>query len=358
MGAGTLLLLGVDVTFGMRRAFMGPPIEVKSWSVGDGRTKSMLLIDRIAHGAQYRNELPTVLAGVRRVPWERVPTMYYHRQGPIGIAFSKLDGTFVDDVQWQAADAIPAAILVADGATFGPMTPWAVLCGAWSEPPVGVVMLNAGTVAAYARPFQTIDFYESNPTLREMSVSDPLKGKFTYVAGAEERGARIRVFPGNERKTFDAESPKRFYHLVIVDIARGTDVSTDLMTKEALKSFFDASVEEGVACVHVSHRFCDLWKPIVSAADSLGFATADYLDSADNSPLAETGHASSEWILVARKPEYLPRVDPGRTRLIPNGVPLQATFRGGLRIRQLQAGREFMWADQGPRSLEQIRRQP
>jgi hypothetical protein len=351
-----LHFVDVDPFVGLRRAVFGPSIEVLDRPTQEGFVNRSLMVDRICHGLQFRDE---PAEAPNRVRWDRLPTTYYHRKGPIGLVFSSLEGRFDDDRSWQAADVRPAAFIIGSVAAAGPNAPLAALCSAWSEPPVGVVMMNAGTVAAYARPFQTMDFYESNPRLVELSVgADPGKRKFIYIDDAEKRGARIRVIAGNECKTFEAEAPRRFYHLLIVDISRGDDVSTELMTKEAMKRFLDASVETGIVCIHASHRYCHLWKPIVSAAESLGFAHVDYHDAATKDHLwnQKIGYYSSDWVLVARKAEYFGRIDVSRTPIIADDIQLRMG-QGGLRIRRLQAAPEFVWTEDGIRSLNQIRLQ-
>jgi hypothetical protein len=342
-----LQLLGVDVLFRVRRIAFGLQIEIREDFATPQRSSLHLMVDRIDHGMQFHD---AERRNPNRLPWERMPTTYYYPKGPIGIAFSKLEGRPFED---QASDVIPVALLVA-AAVPGPAAPLPSLGGLWSQPPVGVVTLNSGTVAGYVRPLQTIDFYESDPRIIDLAGKDPGKRKFTYVDDAEKRGATVRIFSGNERKTFDAEAPKQFYHLMVVDIARGDSVSTELMTKEAMKSFFDASVDEGVVCFHTSHRYYDLNLVVASVADSLGFAHAIYIDAPDFRKSQETGHYSSEWVLVARKQQYLPQ------RLRPENRepfdPRDAGFARGLRIERARPVRELAWTDAGYRSLSQIDR--
>ena len=56
-----------DVLFRLQRTFLGPVIEIRDASMDGGQSR-MLLVDRIAHGLQYQNEIQDVVAEQRQMP--------------------------------------------------------------------------------------------------------------------------------------------------------------------------------------------------------------------------------------------------------------------------------------------------
>jgi hypothetical protein len=179
------------------------------------------------------------------------------------------------------------------------------LTSLWSEPAVGVVRLNVGTHAAYGRPFQHIDFYNSSPDLEVFAL--PPAGQpvyFGFIKDAQKRGCKIRIIGGAERDSLAKQAPKNFYSALFIDVTRNDlrDINTDLFTKEAVADMMASLTETGVVCFHTSHRYHDLVPPLVDAAASLGLAWKVGKDAYFERAYA---HFSSEWVMIARKSEYL-----------------------------------------------------
>ena len=91
---------------------------------------------------------------------------------------------------------MPASALRSSGK---PPTAWAPLpvpldaaVAVWSEPPIAMIGMDAGTFAAYARPFQRIDFFEIDPAV--VALSDNADGAkeptFHFLADAAARRRR------------------------------------------------------------------------------------------------------------------------------------------------------------------------
>lgn len=232
----------------------------------------------------------------------REATTYYHRLGPVGQVMDKLEWFKPDSVLDYPSDVRMPASLVGLLAPSGPL-PASAFVDLWSEPPFAVVRLNAGTHAAYGRPFQQIHFYNSSPELTTFSL--PGQGQpalFGFIRDARERGCNIKVFDGPERTTIAKNGPKRFYSALFVDLTRNDlrDINTALMTKEALADMMDCLTEKGVVCFHTSHRYHDLVPAIADAADSLKLACKHVHDLGDHKQRT-WAHFGSEWVMVARK---------------------------------------------------------
>ncbi len=245
----------------------------------------------------------------------RMPTTYYHSHGPLGMVFQKFNW-FPGPVNTYRADARLPASLVAQGALLGPETMLNLLGVLWSEPPVGVIGMESGTVASYARPFQRFDFFEQTKEIIELHERTP--AYFSFISQARSRGAAISVFHGSPRQQLAQHAPDKYYQLLIMEACSGEDgekLALDLLTREGIAECMRRVADDGVLCVHASHRYIDL--PLILAA--IGRDLQMYVRVGhDLAPattwggrevgLDEVGHSSSEWVVFARHKRILDEV--------------------------------------------------
>jgi hypothetical protein len=287
--------------------FKSGNIQVKHGVEHDGE-KNMLLRDQINFGWCFTD-----------AKYRRMPVTYYHPQGPIGLAFQKFNW-FLGNVNTYHADARLPASLVALGACAGPANlPLSQMTALWSEPPVAVIGMEAGTPASYARPFQHFHFYE--PT-KEVIALNERKGKdrfFHFIPDARARGAAVRIFPGAPRGHLSQHGPRNFYHLMLLEACSGEDgekIFLELLTKEGIAQCLDHLVDDGVLCVHTSHRFVNLPPVLAAVGADLKLhvrrghdqAPAGRFRAGGKTDLAEIGHFTSEWVLLARHQRTLDQV--------------------------------------------------
>src|SRR5262249_27071326 len=115
--------------------FKAPVIEVRNETTGQKRF-TYLLYNGINLGRQYH--------GSKEHPHlNRLPTTYYHDKSPVGM--------ILGDPKWFPEK---------------------------ESPPVAVLGMNIGTLAAYVRPGQVFHFTERVPTFVKLSLPD--KGKNRY----------------------------------------------------------------------------------------------------------------------------------------------------------------------------------
>jgi hypothetical protein len=319
-----LLLGGVGIfVFFMGR---GERLEVQPVQYSDGISGHTLSINGIIHGIGLeRNPLRP-----RSQDQSRVAITYYHRHGPLGLALGRFlwfpgpENTFWSDAR------LPASLIGLLAGQAQAAFPCAALVDLWSEPPVGVLDLGVGTPASYACPMQIMDFYESNPAVKELSLGSAGRpAKFLYIKDALERGAGIRIFDGPERKTLADKGPERFYRLLVVETARGHHKpAVDRLTKEAMELFFRKVSDDGIVCYHVSSRNYNLAWVVADVANDLGYACRVGLDPGmsmrpKGGPL-DAVCFSSEWVMVARAPQFLERL-PAPPNMPPGQPPFWST---------------------------------
>jgi hypothetical protein len=359
LGIGVVLLIfhfyqGDNSEFSTRGYFGA--MSVKQASMADeGRPDLIfrqLIHGHIDHGMNFL--IPDTKKEQRdpNKNWSRLATTYYHREGPVGRVMEKYNW-FPDapNSNLYTADArMPASMVGSAIAQIGvgglPTTMFETM---WSEPPIATVGLGTGTMASYGRAFQHVHFYEiDNQVLRmslhttktreikdakqydeEIRANSRRKTWFNYLESAIDRGCSVQVLMGDARlrmalpyknhyqdETDHGGGPNNFYHMMVVDAFSSDAIPAHLLTEEAFKVYFDKLTEEGVLCVHTSNRFVDLPKVVAAIAAKMEYEYTDengvkkkrnyaHKRGHDNSTDRKRGHYTSEWVMVAKKAEYI-----------------------------------------------------
>ncbi len=189
------------------------------------------------------------------------PLAYYQRNGPIGQLFAELDRR-------------PGGLRMA------------------------VIGLGTGTLAAYARPGDRATFYEIDRLVRDVAF-DPRY--FTYTLDARDRGASLRMELGDARIRLDAvrrERPAERYDVILVDAFTSDAIPVHLLTREALRLYFDMLGPRGILALHVSNRYLRLEPVVANLAEDGGYARL--LQHGDTGDVR--GGVEASWVLLARGP--------------------------------------------------------
>ena len=213
-----------------------------------------------------------LLAGAR-TGWDfrQEPLTYYHRTGPVGEIFAEARR------RHAAGD-------------------------------VGMIGLGTGSVAAYARPGQSLTFYEIDPTVldivevpRVMNPAEVAAGKpadmgpFTFIADARDRGAEVDFVLGDARLKLQENDDVR-YDLLLVDAFSSDAIPVHLLTREAMALYKDRIADDGLLAVHISNRYINLAPVVAVLAAEAGLAGRIWNDSDDDYP----GKTASSWIVLAK----------------------------------------------------------
>jgi hypothetical protein len=177
---------------------------------------------------------------------------------------------------------------------------------------VAVIGLGTGTMAAFARPGDVITFYEIDPKVRDIATN---RFYFGYVPEAISRGAVVRIEMGDARIRMDEvrkERPGERYDLIVVDAFSSDAIPVHLLTREALRLYFEMLNIRGLLVLHLSNRYLSL-EPVVANLAEDGRLDGRLLRH-DLNPLGE-GATSSTWAVLARTPGAFGNLtqDPGWT---------------------------------------------
>lgn len=207
---------------------------------------------RIRHGQQRNSSDPTV---------RDVPLIYYYPTGPIGQVFQAWPGQ-------------------ARGES------------------VAVVGLGVGSLAAYGRLEQQMDFFEIDPAVERIARDTRY---FTYL---EDSRAACRVVLGDARLSLANEAESR-YGLIAVDAFSGDAIPIHLLTREAMRVYLAKLRGDGLLAFHISNRFLDLAPVLGNLASDLGLVGLDQNEIAVSKTEEARGKSASHWVVLARNRRHL-----------------------------------------------------
>jgi hypothetical protein len=247
------------------RSFFGT-MQVSVEEVGGARNLIFFGPTRVAW-AYNRLDHGTTLHGKQFTDPELrdIPLTYFHRTGPAGQLLAK----------YNAPDR-----------------------------PVGVIGLGTGSLACYGLAGQDFTFFDIDPAVAAISYNDDKY--FTFIRDAKERNVKMHLVIDDARLALErapATGDDRF-GVLIVDAFSSDAIPIHLITREAMKIYLDNLREDGVLAFHISNRYLDL-KPVLARHAEEAKLVGYFQDDRDES---EPGKTSSSWVVLARKPEYLSRL--------------------------------------------------
>jgi hypothetical protein len=163
---------------------------------------------------------------------------------------------------------------------------------------VGVIGLGAGMLGAYVRPGDDWTFYEINPQVVEVAEHE-----FSYLGDARQRGGSVRVVLGDARTGLERElagAGSQQYDVLILDAFTSDAIPVHLLTREAVRTYWQHLRADGVLAVHISNAFVDL-SPVVR-----GFAAdSGYEARLTTGSGATVGALQSYWVAVTSNRAFL-----------------------------------------------------
>ena len=175
------------------------------------------------------------------------------------------------------------------------------LMSEYAPPRVALVGLGVGSLAAYGRPGQALDYFEIDPVVARIA-RDPRY--FTFLRDSQ---AQVRVILGDARLTLSRAQGG--YGLVVLDAFSSDSIPIHLLTVECFRMAFSKLTPHGLLAIHISNRYLDLEPVLAANARALHLAAMVQIDPAIEEEKAE-GKTESHWVLLGREDTDL---DPYRT---------------------------------------------
>lgn len=146
---------------------------------------------------------------------------------------------------------------------------------------IGVVGLGAGTLAAYARAGDVMDFFEINP-----DVVTVARTEFTFLSDSP---GTVRVFVGDGRRLLESSGER--YDVLVLDAFSGDAIPAHLLTREAFAVYVQRAP---LIAVNVSNHHADLARVVRGLAAEYGLRWRR-VRAKSKSPL---GMYYSDWMVL------------------------------------------------------------
>ena len=163
---------------------------------------------------------------------------------------------------------------------------------------VGVIGLGAGALAVYARRGDHFRFYEIDPQVAAVAVSE-----FTFLRDAP---AQTDIVLGDGRLSLEREPPQG-YDVLAIDAFSGDSIPMHLITREAMAHYVRHLKPDGVMVFQATNRFVDIAPVVERLAAEFGLTAVLVSDPHGDvyTDKYEYWTASTDQVIVTRNAELL-----------------------------------------------------
>ncbi|TAL39831.1 MAG: hypothetical protein EPN97_01665 [Alphaproteobacteria bacterium] len=156
---------------------------------------------------------------------------------------------------------------------------------------VAVLGLGAGVTNCYTAPDREFTFLEIDP-----AVVDVAQNKFAFLSKCVSKRPPT-IIVGDGRLEFAKLKEK--FDLLIIDVFTSDTIPTHIVTREALKTYFEHISPGGILAMNISNRYFELWSVIATTASTLGLSAEM---KADLSPGRPFYSSPSLWLVLSKDP--------------------------------------------------------
>ncbi|MGZ8197456.1 MAG: spermidine synthase [Burkholderiales bacterium] len=163
---------------------------------------------------------------------------------------------------------------------------------------VGIIGLGAGALAVYARRGDTFRFYEIDPQVAAVAVSE-----FSFL---RDSPAQTDIVLGDGRLSLERESPQG-YDVLAIDAFSGDSIPMHLLTRQAMESYLKHLKPDGTIVFQATNRFVDISPVVARLAAEFGFTAVLVSDQPDVSYSSGPRYwdSSTDQIIVTRNKSLL-----------------------------------------------------
>ncbi|MBI4203543.1 MAG: fused MFS/spermidine synthase [Betaproteobacteria bacterium] len=170
-------------------------------------------------------------------------------------------------------------------AYFGPTSAYGRVFASLPEAPrrVGIVGLGAGVIAAYARREDVFRFYEIDPQVAAVAMTE-----FSFLRNSP---AQVEIVLGDGRLSLERE-PNQQYDLLALDAFSGDSIPMHLLTREAMATYLRHLKPDGVIVFQATNRFVDIAPVVERLAAEFGFTAVLVSDT----PEGRSDKSADYWL--------------------------------------------------------------
>jgi len=163
---------------------------------------------------------------------------------------------------------------------------------------VGVIGLGAGALAVYARKGDLFRFYEIDPQVAAVAVSE-----FSFLRDAP---GQTDIVLGDGRLSLEREAPQA-YDVLAIDAFSGDSIPMHLLTREAMATYVRHLKPDGAIVFQATNRFVDIAPVVERLAAEFGYSAVMVSDHPDDA--LSSGHdywsSNTDQIIVTRNKALL-----------------------------------------------------
>lgn len=164
---------------------------------------------------------------------------------------------------------------------------------------VAILGLGIGSLLAYAKPEQEFTFYEIDPEVIKIAQNPDY---FVYLSSFQDR---CRVICGDGRRAIE-KSPLQYFDLIFMDAFSSDSIPVHLLTREAIKMYFERLKPHGAIVVNISNRYVRLKLMLGAIArhdNLLALYTRDNIfDSKDPENF---GRNVSDYVILSKSQDFV-----------------------------------------------------
>jgi len=161
---------------------------------------------------------------------------------------------------------------------------------------VGVIGLGAGAIAAYSRAGDQFRFYEIDPQVAAVAVSE-----FSFL---RDSPAQTEIVLGDGRLSLEREANQN-YDLLAVDAFSGDSIPMHLVTREAMATYVRHLKPDGVIVFQATNRFVDIAPVVERLAAEFGMTAVLISDAPEGTEGADYWVSGTDQIIVTKNARLL-----------------------------------------------------
>ncbi len=161
---------------------------------------------------------------------------------------------------------------------------------------VGIIGLGAGALAVYARRGDVFRFYEIDPQVAALAMSE-----FTFLRDAP---AQTDIVLGDGRLSLEREAPQN-YDVLAIDAFSGDSIPMHLVTRQAMQAYLRHLKPNGVIVFQATNRFVDIAPVVERLAAEFGLTAVLVSDQPDSAGGYDYWDSGTDQIIVTRNQALL-----------------------------------------------------
>ena len=161
---------------------------------------------------------------------------------------------------------------------------------------VGIIGLGAGAIAAYSRAGDLFRFYEIDPQVAAVAVTE-----FSFL---KDSPAQTDIVLGDGRLSLERE-PVQNYDVMAIDAFSGDSIPMHLITREAMAAYLRHLKPDGVIVFQATNRFVDIAPVVSRLAAEFGMTAVLVSDNPESNDGADYWISGTDQIIVTRNTRIL-----------------------------------------------------